>query len=77
MVDDTFSLRFSMLESNSQVDRCASMRSGNQREEPLHHENVVARDGIESSTFRFLVGFNRRENQRAHGGSPRLRDQYF
>ncbi len=56
MVDYTFSLGFSMVEFNSQVDRCISIRLGNPRAEPLHQANVVVRDGIEPSTFRFSVG---------------------
>jgi hypothetical protein len=58
MVEYTFFVYDSANKSKSRVDRCASIRPDNQREEPLHQENIVVRDGIEPSTFRFSVGYS-------------------
>jgi hypothetical protein len=54
MVEYTFFLYDSADKSKSRVDRSASISPGNQSEKQLHQEHIVARDGIEPSTFRFL-----------------------
>jgi hypothetical protein len=58
MAENTCSLYDFAEKPISRVDRLASISPGNQGEKPLHQEHIVARDGIELSTFRFSVGLN-------------------